>query len=134
MTEFFPGSRQVIAPPAGIPDTVQIPPEFGRTFRIGGSEMRLFSLGELSELLNRRPVTLRKWERDGHLPKPTFVRPGANGDPRGRRRYYSKAQVEALVRIAAEEGILQDHNAHISKTLFPQKALAAFKQLAGRHE
>ena len=127
---YFPGSRQPIIPPAGPPDLLR--GVTGKTFSIGGRQTELFTITQLAQVLNRKPVTIRKWEQQGYIPKATFVKPGANQDPRGRRRLYSRAQVEALVRVAQEEGILGDLHKQVSRTQFQDKALAAFKQIAGQ--
>ena len=128
--EFFPESRQPIAPPAGVPESLQLPA--GKVFTIGGREVELFTIGQVARILNREPVTLRKWERLGTIPKATFVKPGANKDPRGRRRLYSRPQAEALLRIAMEEKILYNPNVQISKTQFTPKVFKAFKELVGK--
>jgi hypothetical protein len=104
----------------------------GKTFTIAGKEVELFSISELAEALNRKPVTLRKWEQKGIIPKATFVKPGANQDPRGRRRLYSREQVLALVRLADEEGILHDLHKQVTKTQFRAKAWAAFREIASK--
>lgn len=132
MTEsgYFPGSQQRIRPPAGIPDELRLPP--GKTFTIGGKEIELFTIGQVAEVLNRKPGTVRKWEQLGTIPKATFVKPGANQDPRGRRRLYSREQVEALQRIAMETQVLFNQNLQISKTEFTPKVFAAFRELAGK--
>lgn len=130
MTEgYFPGSRVPLAPPGGLPEHLQIP-DGSRTAVIGGREVELYRIGEVAEILNRTPVTLRKWERKGLIPKATFVLPSS--DPRGKRRLYSRAQVEALYRVALEEKILHNPHAQITKTKFTQKIFAAFKELAAQ--
>lgn len=126
---FFPGSRQPLGRAPGLRDPLE--GLSGKTFTIKGREVELFTITELSRALNRQPVTVRKWESHGYIPKATFVKPGTDGDPRGRRRLYSREQVEALVRIATEEKVLVDLHRQISKTQFKAKALAAFKQIAG---
>lgn len=98
-------------------------------FSIGGREVELFSIGQLATALNRKPATIRKWEQDGTIPKATFTKPGAD-HKHGRRRLYSRAQIEALVRIAQEEGILTHTSRQITKTQFKAKALHAFRQIA----
>lgn len=129
MTEgFFPGSRQRITPPSGPPDPLG--GLEGKTYTIAGKEVELFSISQLAEALNRKPVAIRKWEHEGVIPKATFVKPGKDGDPRGRRRLYSREQVEAVVRIAGEEGILNDKHRQISKTQFQARVLAAFREIA----
>jgi hypothetical protein len=118
-----------VTPPAGLPDPVVVPP--GKKFTISGVERELFSIGQVADVLNRSPVTLRKWEARGIIPRATFVKSGANKDVRGRRRLYSREQVEALVRIAQEEKILHDPHKQITSTQFTVKVRAAFKELAG---
>jgi hypothetical protein len=130
VTEYFPGSRQVVTPLVGPPDPLA--GVTGRVFTIQGVETELFSITDLASALNRKPVTIRKWEAEGHIPKATFSKPGANRDVRGRRRLYSRPQVEALVRIAGEEKILHDLHKRISSTQFKVKAFDAFRQLAGK--
>lgn len=130
MTEFFPGSRVPLTGVPGIPSEYAIPDEFGKDFEIAGKSMRLYSIGELAVILKRRPVTIRKWERLATIPKATFVKPGV--DARGRRRLYSREQVEAMLRIAMEEKILDVQTMQISKTQFTPKVFAAFRELAAR--
>ena len=64
-----------------------------------GRELELFTRGHLAKALNRKVVTIRRMERTGVLIH-----------PRLRNRHgvwlYTRAQVEALVQLAAEEGVL----------------------------
>lgn len=126
MTEFFPGSSRPIAPVPG--QRAVVPPARIRT-KVGNIEMELYTISEVAEALRRKPVTIRKWEREAVIPKATFVKPGRNGDPRGRRRLYSRAQVEALVEIAESEGILYNLKANISQTGFKRRVFEAFRQI-----
>jgi hypothetical protein len=130
VSQFFPGSSQPISPIGPPPDALA--GRRGKTFTIGGKEIELFTISQLAFYLNRKPVTIRKWESEGVIPKATYSKPGINKDPRGRRRLYSRAQVEALVRIAAEEKILDDLHKQISTTQFKPKVLQAFKQIASQ--
>lgn len=125
---YFPGSRQRITPPSGPPDVLG--GVTGKTYTIKGKPVELFGIGQVAEALNREPVTIRSWERKGFIPRATFSKPGANQDPRGRRRLWSRAQVEALVRIAQEEGILSDTHKQVTRTQFARKVLDAFKEIA----
>ncbi len=125
---FFPGSLQPIVAAPGLRDPLD--GLTGRLYKIKGNDVELFTITELSQALNRQPVTIRKWETKGILPKATFTKPGAGGDPRGRRRLYSRAQVEALVQIATEEKVLHDLHRQVTRTQFKTKALAAFKRIA----
>lgn len=98
-------------------------------FLANGVEQEFFSIGQLGKALgNRSAVTLRKWEREGILPKSPYTKPST--DPRGRRRMYTRAMVEGLVKIAKEEGVwLPDKGKRLSETMFQQKALRLFKSL-----
>ena len=128
MTEgYFPGSRLPLAPPSGIPEEHQIPE--GKKFTIGGVEIELLTISQVAKVLNRKPGTIRKWETTGVIPKAKYVKPGTDGDVRGRRRLYSRPQVEALVRIAASEKILTDLRRHVSDTRFSARVFQAFKEL-----
>lgn len=97
-------------------------------FTVRGREMQFFPIGALSLALGgRSPNTLRAWEKEGNLPKSVFVKPSK--DPRGRRRMYTRAMVEGLVRIAKEEGIFwPDKGKKLSDTAFTEKAVELFKQ------
>lgn len=98
-------------------------------FLVGGKETEFFSIGQLGKALgNRSPVTLRKWEREGILPKSPYTKPSS--DPRGKRRMYTRAMVEGLVKIAREEGVLwPDKGRRLSETMFQAKAVTLFKSL-----
>jgi hypothetical protein len=128
VAEYFPGSRLPVTPPSGPPDILR--GREGKTYSIGGKDIELFTISQVAFFLNRKPVTIRKWEQEGTIPKATFVKPGANSDPRGRRRLYSRAQIEALIQVAHEEGILTDLHRQISKTQFKVKTWDAFKRIA----
>jgi hypothetical protein len=58
----------------------------------------------LAAALNRSPVTIRKWERLGHLPIASFRTPGQVREKA--RRLYSRAQLEIIVSIAYDEGLM----------------------------
>jgi hypothetical protein len=129
MSDFYPGSRRLIL--SAEPQESRLD-QMGKMYPIpGGSEKQLFSITELASLLNRKPVTIRKWETDEVIPKATYVRPGRNKDPRGRRRLYSRDQVEGILRIAGEEGLLDPTTKKsIAKTQFTSKVFRLFRELA----
>uniref|UniRef100_A0AAU3I9L1 HTH merR-type domain-containing protein n=1 Tax=Streptomyces sp. NBC_01393 TaxID=2903851 RepID=A0AAU3I9L1_9ACTN len=102
-----------------------------RTYVVSGVSTEFFTVGDLAAALGRRPVTIRKWERDGIIPKSTYQSPGKDGDVRGRRRLYTRPQVEGMVRIAYEEGVLVSHQKPIKGTAFTERVIALFKALAG---
>src|SRR5574341_103113 len=73
-------------------------------FLVNGVEQEFFSIGQLGKALgNRSAVTLRKWEREGILPRSPYAKRGK--DVRGNRRMYTRAMVEGLVQIAKEEKV-----------------------------
>jgi len=97
-------------------------------FTVRGVEKQFFPIGALALALGGRSAnTIRAWEKEGNLPKSVFVKPSA--DPRGRRRMYTRAMVEGLVRIAKEEGIFwPDKGKRLAETAFTEKAVALFKE------
>lgn len=103
-----------------------------KEFIINGGPMDFFNIGQLARALGRKPVTIRLWEREGILPKATFML-NANS-VNGRRRYYSKGQVEGIVRIALEEGILVSHQRPIKGTRFTERVVALFKELSSKQK
>lgn len=101
-------------------------------FTVGGTSFEFFSIGQLSKALgNRSPITLRKWEQEGTLPKSIFIKPAAT--PNGRRRMYTRGMVEGLIRIAKEEGVLFPHKGiRLSDTHFSERAKELFSKESER--
>lgn len=130
--EYYPGStRPIIRHPNRDVDRRFDRPEWDDKplkLKVGGKEMEFFTVGQLGDALGgRRPVTIRKWERTGVIPKPTFRKPSE--DPRGQRRLYSRAQVEGMIRIAEEEGVLYPYSRPIKESEFTAKVIELFKEL-----
>jgi hypothetical protein len=92
-----------------------------------GTLTEFFTIGALARALNRKPVTLRKLEAVGQLPKSGWQDARVRG--KGKRRLYTRAQIEAAVRIAAEEGILVETWRPVSKTRFRDRLIKAWKEL-----
>lgn len=132
MTEFYPGSTTPIRVPTGDSD-VHSPLVGGKEYKTasGGTNL-LFTIGELAQNLNRSSATVRRWEHLGFIPPATFIKPGKGRNPHGRRRLYSEAQVRGLLRIAEEEGILENPKAVIAGTKFVTKSFALFKELSAK--
>lgn len=93
-----------------------------------GDMVRFYAVGVLSEKLERLPPTIRKWERLGYIPPSDYRSPGRT--KAGQRRLYTRAQIEGLVDIAREEGLLGESIRNVSATQFPQRAADLFKELA----
>ncbi|MGW0626208.1 MerR family transcriptional regulator [Streptomyces sp. NPDC002758] len=137
--QFYPGSTRPLvrhrnrlnteaAPSAADPGAWDAKP---RKYVVAGVETEFFTVGDLAKALGRQPVTIRKWEREGVIPKSTYQSPGKGGDVRGRRRLYTRQQVEGMVRIAYEEGVLVSHQKPIKGTRFTERVIDLFKVLAG---
>jgi len=130
--EYYPGSsrtREVggVKRPSSKPDDADWD-RHPKRFKIAGVEQEFFGIGALAEALEREPVTIRKWERDGVIPRATFRLPSA--DPRGARRLYSRAQVEGIVALAGEEGLMNPaKRPALAKTQFPTKVKTLFEEL-----
>lgn len=127
--EYYPGSKMPVKRYSDQPEVTPEPefefdyPDFKGT--------GYYTIGVLSHVLNRSQVTVRKWERDGIIPKPTYIR--ASADPRGRRRLYTEAQITGIRKIAKEEGLLEPNaNGHwkaMEGTQFRSKVLDLFRKL-----
>jgi len=136
MTSYYPGSKRQAKVYGD--DYEELPPTETTTLSnprkmwLAGKETSFYTIGELAGLLNRKPVTVRKWEADGIIPKATFIAP--SGDKRGKRRLYTEEQILGLVNIAREEGILETnafgHWKPVTKTAFREKAIQLFKELS----
>lgn len=130
LEEFYPGSkeRRKVTPP---PPDVEHEDRLGKgTMKLlNGVEVEFFTIGQLATALGRRPVTLRKWEADGILPTSGYVKPAKRKDPRGRRRLWTRAQCEGILRIAYQEGIMEAGK-KVSVQSFGAKVRALFEELA----
>lgn len=137
--EYYPGStRPIVRHPNRIqtervrrglgadPDWDENP----RVYTINGEDVEFFSVGQLARALGREPGTIRKWESQGVIPKATFQVPGRDGDPRGRRRLYSRKQVEGMVKIAEDEGLMDFGvpRKSFSTTQFKPRVLELFRE------
>lgn len=67
-----------------------------KAYAVQGKLMTLYSIGELASAIMRDTNTVRKWELYGLIPRARFR------DKHG-RRLYAREEIEALVKIVAEE-------------------------------
>lgn len=127
--EFYPGSKEKRAPrPVEEPERPDLGK--GRFLLVNGREIEFFGIGELALVLNRRPVTIRMWENEGILPTSGWTKPGKDKAPQGRRRLWTRAQVEGIWRIAREENVLiPGPRVNIKKTQFTSRVEALFQSL-----
>ncbi len=63
----------------------QVPPK--KKIRFKGCELTVYGIGWLAILCNRGTQSVRRWESDGHLPKPLLDLKSAD------RRYYTVAEL-----------------------------------------
>jgi hypothetical protein len=99
------------------------PADWGKPklFNINGTTTEFYTVGQLAAALRRSPVTIRKWERLGHLPIASFRTPGQVRQKA--RRLYSRAQLEIIVSIAADEGLM-DGTVDEAGILHPKKGIS----------
>lgn len=100
-------------------------------FRLNGREIELemFPIGALAKAMHRDSVTMRAWIRKGWLPRAKYQTPplpGTRGD--ASRRLWTRAQIEGIVAIATEEGLLKEHPPRIQQTRFTERVVAAWKE------
>jgi hypothetical protein len=131
--KYYPGSnmkREVNHAPEE--DIVDWPK--GRILTVKGREVECFTTGQLAALLGgRSAVTIRSWEGEGILPKSGYALPGRDGDVRGRRRYYTKNQVQGVLDIALEEGVFwPGPRINVRRTAFTARVEAYFRELRTR--
>lgn len=93
-----------------------------------GKQYEMFRIGALGKALGKDSVTIRSWIRKGWLPRNSFqtapVR-GTRGD--AGRRLWTRAQIEGIVRIAREEGLLEEKPPQMTKTNFTKRVIAEWK-------
>lgn len=130
--DYYPGSKRKIETGADVsskadPDAWDAKP---RVYKKNGVDTEFFTVGHLAVAMNRKPLSIRQWERRGIIPKSTFQRAGRNGSQHGRRRLYTRAQIEGMIKIAHEEGLLTNDRREIASTEFQSRVLALFRHLA----
>lgn len=94
--------------------------------KISGFYREFFAISHLGAALGRSTKTLYKWETNGLFPSATWIYNGASKN--GRRRLYTRRQIEGVTAIAYEEGVLSGTSRFISHTQFPARCFDLFKQ------
>ena len=124
---FYPGSRHrrpAVAAPAEQPAE---PSWDARPIKrtVKGVNYELFPVGALAAAVGRSAVTMRLWERNGVIPKAKFRLQNKNGI--GGRRYYTRAQIEATVRVARDCQMLGEQRRIHPE--FTDRVVAAWRDL-----
>lgn len=129
LDEFYPGSRERRdQPPAPATAVEEDPLGTGKFLVVRGQRIEFFYVGQVARAINRTAVTLRAWEASGVIPKSGYVKPGV--DARGRRRLYSRAQAETIIRLAKIHDVM-DAGSRKPLTEFKHSVWAAFAELKG---
>jgi hypothetical protein len=89
---------------------------------VNGVEMEFFGIRALAVALGRSPETIRRWEATRIMPRLSYWRHFEN--PRARRRLWTRSQIEEVVRIAREEGVLGHKVANFDLTNFSERMFA----------
>jgi len=74
-----------------------------------GNEIEMFTIGPLAAALGRPVITIRTWIKEGYLPASPYRLPAkkdSKGDDHQGRRLYSRAMVEAVIRLFDSAGLL----------------------------
>lgn len=129
----YPGSRHVRRglteePPEEEPEVVW--DERPRVYRVRGKDREFFTISALAQALRRQAGTLRKWEEQGYLPRARYRAPG---EGKSQARLYTRQQIQGLVVLATEEGLMQPKKKmRIDQTRFPERAQKLFAALEKR--
>lgn len=92
-------------------------------YTVNGRPFHCFAVGVLARAMNRHPVTIRRWEKEGVLPKTSFRSPKTQG--KGSARLYTREQIEGIVEIAKDEG-LYDGSKPVAETKFTERVRQLF--------
>ena len=95
---------------------------------VKGVEYEMFPIGALAKALGRDSNTLRAWIRKGWLPRNTYQTApvvGSRGD--AGRRLWTRRQIEGIVQIAKEEGLLDPKPPRLVETAFTRRVVAAWR-------
>lgn len=135
----YPGSKQALKPLTreevhkDKPTAPPIPWEElpSRVYTVQGRDTTFYTIGALAAAMQREVVTLRKWEQKGYLPPANFRAPSKHPTKPKHDRLYTREQIEGLVKILEEEGLLiARKKMRIDQTNFPERAHALFERLA----
>ena len=105
---YYPGSKRLRRPApevTNLDDGAWDSQPILKVYR--GEETEFFFSGALAKALNKRPVTIRLWERRGHIPAAPYRLPGYT-DAKGVKHPGKRAYTRRLIEIAVEEFAKRD--------------------------
>ena len=94
-----------------------------------GRAIEVCAIGDLARALGKSPATIRRWERDGVIPRSPYVKAVRGGAP---RRMYPVPWVTGLAALAEAEGIACRKPANISATSFERLARELHAEIFAR--
>lgn len=80
-----------------------------RILKLNGVDTEFFTIRHVALALGRSPRTIRTWEAKEIIPPATFraAKPHSSKIKQVGDRLWTRAQVEAMVRVARDEGVLK---------------------------
>lgn len=130
---FFPGSSTPIPDRRAPAATPQPEPDeeawdaHPQVFLVQGKEVEFFTVGALAQALGKSASTVREWERFGFIPVALYRTKSVN--PKKAKRLYTRPQIEGIVEIAREEGLLTYKPRNIRATSFTVRVVDLFNRL-----
>jgi hypothetical protein len=120
-----PALRDQPRPERKMPDAWDAKP---RHYFVNGVKTEFFTVGQVALALNRTSRTIRWWEGKQVIPPATFraAAPKRSKVKEAGDRLWSRAQVEVMIRVAQEEGVL---DGKAPSPLFTRKLVTAFLAL-----
>ena len=108
--DLYPGSKRKRRSVDRPTEKVEPPWDATPTIKAhNGRHVEFFNTGALAKALGRSAVTVRYWERKGHIPKAPYRLPGhttGQGKQVPGRRLYSRELIDVVVDEFAKRGLL----------------------------
>lgn len=127
--DIYPGTTRPVGPPAGANSERTAGEDWDATpsyHYLQGAIREFFAIGNLAQALSRSTKTIYKWESRSLFPQATFILNGSSRN--GRRRLYTRQQINGVLEIALAEGILTGTRRFIGATAFPARCFELFQR------
>lgn len=126
----YPGTSRPVGPPAAaaVFEQAEAPSwDANPTFHyLQGAHREFFGIGHLAHALGRSTKTIYKWEQRSLFPRATFILNGTSKN--GQRRLYTRQQINGVLEIALDEGVLTGTRRFIAATAFPARCFELFQK------
>lgn len=105
-------------------------------YKVNGKDQEFFSIGHLANALGYSVQSIRAWEQNNLLPRSPFRAPTPRRANQPEqvvkgRRLWTREQIEGILRIAQEEGVLL--NRKQPTPAFARKVAILFQELLRAH-